>query len=92
MSKSLGNFVTIEQALRSHSAEALRFYLLQAHYASPIDFQWDAERQVSPSVEEAQRGLDRLYGALRAAEEWLKDVPAVQGAEPARGAGPRCPA
>jgi cysteinyl-tRNA synthetase len=75
MSKSLGNFVTIEQALENHSAEALRFYLLQAHYASPIDFSWDPERKVSPSIEEAQRGLDRLYGALRAADEWLQGAP-----------------
>ncbi|MDH7570862.1 MAG: cysteine--tRNA ligase, partial [Armatimonadota bacterium] len=76
MSKSLGNFVTIEQALEKHSPEALRFYLLQAHYASPIDFAWDAQRQVSPSVEEAQRGLDRLYGALQGADRWLRAAPA----------------
>ncbi|NLC56292.1 MAG: cysteine--tRNA ligase [Armatimonadetes bacterium] len=82
MSKSLGNFVTIDQALVNHSAEALRFYLLQAHYASPIDFAWDAERQVSPSIEEAQRGLDRLYGALEAADRWLAAAPAAAPGEP----------
>ncbi|HEX3000307.1 MAG TPA: cysteine--tRNA ligase [Armatimonadota bacterium] len=82
MSKSLGNFVTIDEALKNHSPEALRFYLLQAHYASPIDFAWDAERKVSPSIEEAQRGLDRLYGALQAATQWLQAAPAAAAGEP----------
>lgn len=80
MSKSLGNFVTIEKALEKHSPEALRFYLLQAHYASPIDFAWNAEAGTSPSVEDAQRGLDRLYGALEAAERWLAAVPSAGSA------------
>lgn len=82
MSKSLGNFVTIEQALENHSPEALRFYLLQAHYASPVDFQWDAERKVSPSIEEAQRGLDRLYSASEAAKRWLKATPMEAEGQP----------
>ncbi|MBI3946425.1 MAG: cysteine--tRNA ligase [Armatimonadetes bacterium] len=82
MSKSLGNFVTIDQALENHSPEALRFYLLQAHYASPVDFQWDAERRRSPSIEEAQRGLDRLYGASQAARRWLESASAAAEGEP----------
>ncbi len=82
MSKSLGNFVTIDQALENHSAEGLRLYLLQAHYASPIDFAWDSDRKVSPSIEEAERGLGRLYAALRAADRWLQGAPAQAEGEP----------
>src|SRR5215471_19050969 len=41
MSKSLGNFITIRDALDRHPAEALRFLLVQAHYRSPLDFTED---------------------------------------------------
>jgi cysteinyl-tRNA synthetase len=57
MSKSLGNFITIREALARHPAEALRFLLLQTHYRSPLDFSEDA-------VVEAQRGLVRMYETL----------------------------
>ena len=65
MSKSLGNFWTIRDALddtnktygEGNGAEVLRFFLLRSHYRSPISF--------SPVlIEEAQKGLVRLYGAL----------------------------
>lgn len=57
MSKSLGNFVTIREALAQHPREALRLALLQTHYRSPLEF--------APSViEEAQRTLVRLYETL----------------------------
>ncbi|MEM1665499.1 MAG: cysteine--tRNA ligase [Zestosphaera sp.] len=42
MSKSLGNYVTIREAVSKYGANALRLYLLQTHYRSPIDFTWDA--------------------------------------------------
>ncbi len=38
MSKSLGNFVTIAQVLERNDGEALRYFLLGAHYRGPIDF------------------------------------------------------
>lgn len=66
MSKSLGNFWTIRDALKETNTqygdgngnETLRFFLLKSSYRSPIDF--------SPSlVEEAHEGLKRLYVALK---------------------------
>ena len=66
MSKSLGNFWTIRDALKDteaaygagNGAEVLRFFLLRSQYRSPISF--------SPAlIEEAQKGLVRLYGALK---------------------------
>ncbi|MBI3318488.1 MAG: cysteine--tRNA ligase [Candidatus Omnitrophica bacterium] len=41
MSKSLGNFVTIDQVLQKHLADVLRLFFLSAHYRSPLDFTWD---------------------------------------------------
>jgi cysteinyl-tRNA synthetase len=41
MSKSLGNFVTIEDALKKHPADVLRMFYLSAHYRSPLDFTWE---------------------------------------------------
>tara|TARA_Y100000590_G_scaffold460709_1_gene620625 strand:- start:19466 stop:20824 length:1359 start_codon:yes stop_codon:yes gene_type:complete len=42
MSKSLGNMVTIGQALEKHSADALRLLFISAHYRSPITYNEDA--------------------------------------------------
>ncbi|MEY4948189.1 MAG: cysteine--tRNA ligase [Pseudomonadota bacterium] len=57
MSKSLGNFVTIREAMERHPVEALRLMLLQTHYRSPLEFSDEA-------VVEARRGLVRLYETL----------------------------
>ena len=53
MSKSLGNFTTIAQALKKYRGEQIRFFILSSHYRSPIDFS-DA------ALEAASQGLDRL--------------------------------
>ena len=62
MSKSLGNFFTIREVLEKYDAEALRFFLLTAHYRSPLDFS-------DQNVKEAEAGLDRIYTALANMEE-----------------------
>ncbi len=38
MAKSLGNFVTIQDALKKYTVDELKFFFLSAHYASPLDF------------------------------------------------------
>jgi cysteinyl-tRNA synthetase len=58
MSKSLGNFLTIREALTRHHPEELRFFLLRPHYRSQIAFSEDM-------IAEARAGLARLYTALR---------------------------
>ncbi len=58
MSKSLGNFVTIREALRHHRAEVLRFFLVRSHYRSQIAF-------TPELIDDAQAALTRLYTALR---------------------------
>ena len=57
MSKSLGNFKTIRDALREHDAEVLRFFLIRPHYRHQINFAPDM-------VGEAKAALTRLYRAL----------------------------
>ena len=63
MSKSLGNVLLVCNLLEQAPGEAIRLALLAAHYRQPLD--WTSE--VLP---EAQRKLDRLYGALRDVEGW----------------------
>lgn len=57
MSKSLGNFFLIRDVLKRFDPEVLRFFMLRAHYRSPINYS-DAQ------LEEARSGLVRLYTAL----------------------------
>ena len=51
MAKSLGNFVTIRDALKKYDSKVLRFFYLSAHYRSPIDFSEDLLKQVKNSLE-----------------------------------------
>ena len=64
MSKSLGNFFTIRDILQKYDAEVVRFFILSAHYRSPIDFS-------DQNLEDAKAGLTRFYEGLKAAEETL---------------------
>ena len=61
MSKSLGNFFTIREVLKEFDPEVVRFFILKAHYRSPLNYS-DAH------LEEAKQGLTRLYNALLAVE------------------------
>jgi cysteinyl-tRNA synthetase len=58
MSKSLGNFLTIRDALKRHQAEVLRFFLVRSHYRGQIAFSEDL-------LADARGALTRLYTALR---------------------------
>ena len=58
MSKSLGNFFTLEEVLEKHSAAALRMLMLQTHYRSPLDFSWER-------LEGAENSLARIAGTVR---------------------------
>ncbi|SNB47687.1 cysteine--tRNA ligase [Geobacter sp. DSM 9736] len=64
MSKSLGNFFTIKEVLDRYDSEVLRFFLLSAHYRSPLDFS-------DQNLTEAETGLERIYKALTGIEEYL---------------------
>ena len=70
MSKSLGNFFTIRDILKIYDPEVVRFFILTAHYRSPIDFS-------DQNLIEAQNGLSRFYEALDSAEKALADIAEV---------------
>ncbi|GDY34673.1 cysteine--tRNA ligase [Acidovorax sp. NB1] len=57
MSKSLGNFFTIRDVLKSYDAETLRFFMVRAHYRSALNYS-DAH------LDDARQALKRLYTAL----------------------------
>jgi cysteinyl-tRNA synthetase len=57
MSKSLGNFFTIREVLKAFDAETVRFFIIRAHYRSPLNYS-DAHLQ------DAKGALKRLYTAL----------------------------
>ena len=50
MSKSLGNFMSLHEALKNYSPETLRFYFLSAHYRSPLDFSEEILKQSEAAV------------------------------------------
>ena len=62
MSKSLGNFITIKDALQLYHPQELRLFLLSKHYRSPLDFSRSA-------LLEARSGLIRIYRTLQRLEE-----------------------
>ena len=64
MSKSLGNSVTSKELLAAASPEAVRYYLLTAHYRSVLDYQPGA-------LQEAATALERVNGFLTRAERAL---------------------
>ncbi|HTY04207.1 MAG TPA: cysteine--tRNA ligase [Rhodocyclaceae bacterium] len=61
MSKSLGNFFTIRDVLKRYDAEVVRFFILRAHYRSPLNYS-DAH------LDDARQALSRLYTALKGFE------------------------
>ncbi|MCF8062183.1 MAG: cysteine--tRNA ligase [Deltaproteobacteria bacterium] len=75
MSKSLGNFLTIRDALGAYHPEVLRLFLLSKHYRSPLDFSRDAVRDL-------QAGLVRIYRTLQRLEERIGPEPAAGTGEP----------
>ena len=58
MSKSLGNFFTVREILAHFQPEVVRFFILRAHYRSPLNYS-------DTQLEDAGRALDRLYTALK---------------------------
>ncbi len=61
MSKSLGNFFTIREVLKKYDAEVVRFFILRAHYRSPLNYS-------DHHLDDAKASLARLYTALRGRE------------------------
>lgn len=79
MSKSLGNFYTIDEVLEKAPAEALRLLFLTTHYHQPFNFTFEG-------LEQAKQNLDKFYNALLrvkdvAPADWAADERVVQALE-----------
>ncbi len=75
MAKSLGNYITIRDALRELHPETLRMFFLSHHYRSPVDFSKDA-------VGRTKKNLDYFYNTLLRIEEICgkeEEPPRVEG-------------
>ena len=58
MSKSLGNFFTIRDVLKKYDPEVVRFFILRAHYRSPLNYS-------DVHLDDARQSLSRLYTSLK---------------------------
>ncbi len=74
MHKSLGNFWAIQDALKLHEPEVIRFFLLNAQYRSPIDFTLEL-------LDEAKRSYGRLRETILRVETERRRAPAVGPAD-----------
>jgi cysteinyl-tRNA synthetase len=75
MSKSLGNFQTIEDVLAVYSPDAVRLFILQTHYRAPIEFSGD-------NMNAAKNAMHRLIRAARSAGGNHGDIAAVAATDP----------
>lgn len=66
MSKSLGNFFTVREIAEQYGYLPVRFFILSAHYRSPINF----SREI---IEQAKAALDRIFNCVDAVDFFLKN-------------------
>ena len=69
MSKSLGNFFTVREIAEKYGYMPIRFFILSAHYRSPINFSKEI-------IEQAQAALSRIFNCQDALAFFLKNAPA----------------
>ena len=68
MSKSLGNFFTVREVSEKYDLQVLRFFMLSAHYRSPLNFSAEL-------MQAAKNGLDRIVTAVQRVDEHVKTTP-----------------
>lgn len=73
MSKSLGNFFTVREILKLYQPEVVRFFILRAHYRSPLNYS-------DQHLKDTKLALDRLYIALKEVEP--ADMPVIDWNNP----------
>lgn len=61
MSKSLGNFFTVREVLKAFDRETVRYFLINGHYRSQLNYSQE-------NLEQARSSLERIYTALRGVE------------------------
>ena len=66
MSKSLGNFFTVQNAVKRWSPESIRLFFLSHHYQNPADFS-------EKVMDDTESSLERIYSTLKRAKDIEKD-------------------
>lgn len=61
MSKSLGNFFTVREVLKQYDRETVRYFLINGHYRSQLNYSQE-------NLDQARSSLERIYTALRDVE------------------------
>ena len=79
MSKSLGNYITIKDALKNYRPQELRYFILTSHYSNPVVYSEEA-------LASAKAGWERLMNARRLVQQRMNSAPRGGGGE---GFGPR---
>ncbi|MGC9082205.1 MAG: cysteine--tRNA ligase [Anaerolineae bacterium] len=72
MSKSLGNFLTIKDALKLYRPEVIRAFILSAHYRGTLDYSREA-------MQAAEQGVRRLHNTVRAVRARMKETAMPEG-------------
>ena len=68
MSKSLGNYITIKDALEAYRPQELRYFILTSHYSNPVVYSDEA-------LASAKSGWERLMNALRLVRQQMNSAP-----------------
>ena len=69
MSKSLGNFFTVRDVRKKFDGEVIRYFMLAAHYRSPVNFSDELMEQAKSAVERVYTCIDNLEFLLESAED-----------------------
>ncbi|MCP8317966.1 MAG: cysteine--tRNA ligase, partial [archaeon] len=78
MAKSLGNFITIQNALKDYDAETLRLFFSSTHYRSPIDFYEKGLDQARRTLESLYKTLDNITIAKKSMAGFTEDEKALE--------------
>lgn len=73
MSKSLGNFFTVREIGEKYDLQVLRFFMLSAHYRSPLNFSADLMESSKNGLERILTSTERLKNLMKKAEGTLKE-------------------
>jgi cysteinyl-tRNA synthetase len=69
MSKSLGNYVSLENVLEKNSSDAFRYFYISTHYRRPLNFTWKALENAENTTKRLENTLTLIDNAMRTPEE-----------------------
>lgn len=80
MSKSLGNFFTVRDISAEYELQVLRFFMLSAHYRSPLNFSQDLMEAAKSGLERILTCVDKLIDSIQTMEK-TSDLAGVMSSE-----------